>query len=247
MPAPASGSRDRFEFLPAALEVLETPPAPFGRIVAITIVAFFAIAIVWAWIGTVDVVAVSQGKTIPAGKVKIVQPLETGVVRAIHATEGQSVAAGDLLIELDPTESTANIDALSIDLAQARLDAASGVALRAPDPVAAFVAPPDIDAALVVATRSLIADETGRHQSVLAAIRSEIVRTEAAIRGADIEKEMLKKIIPIVEQKLQTHEDLYTKEAVNLQELNEVRREFIEYTSALANAEEMRAQNLASI
>ena len=76
--------REAYEFLPAALEVLETPPVRFGRIIAITISVFFTLAVLWEWWGTIDVVAVSGGRTIPAGNVKIIQPLETGVVRAIH-------------------------------------------------------------------------------------------------------------------------------------------------------------------
>jgi len=39
----------------------------------------------------------------------VIQPFETGVVRAIHVRDGQSVKAGDLLIELDPTISGAEL------------------------------------------------------------------------------------------------------------------------------------------
>ena len=133
--------REAYEFLPAALEVLETPPVPFGRIIAITISAFFVLAVFWAWWGTIDVVAVSEGRTIPAGNVKIIQPLETGVVRAIHVQDGDPVKQGDLLLELDPTESAANLDALHIDLAQARMDEAIGLALLQSSPETAFTPP----------------------------------------------------------------------------------------------------------
>ena len=102
--------KDELAFLPAALEIVETPPSPTGRGIAFTIMAVFAVALVWACIGTVDIVAVAPGKIIPSGRTKTIQPFETGVVRAIHVRDGQSVSAGDVLIELDPTISGASSD-----------------------------------------------------------------------------------------------------------------------------------------
>jgi len=75
--------RTEREFLPAALEIVETPPSPIGRLGAYCLVAVFALALVWAWFGRVDIVAVAKGKIIPTGHTKIVQPFEIGVVRAI--------------------------------------------------------------------------------------------------------------------------------------------------------------------
>jgi len=93
--------QQELEFLPAALEIQDTPPSPIGRIIIWTIMLFFVIAVVWAIIGKVDIVAVAQGKIIPNGYSKIIQPLEIGTVRQIHIHEGQEVNKGDILIELD--------------------------------------------------------------------------------------------------------------------------------------------------
>ena len=101
--------KDALAFLPAALEIVETPPSPIGRAIAFTIIAVFSIAIAWACLGTVDIVAVAPGKIIPSGRTKTIQPFETGVVRAIHVRDGQSVSSGDVLIELDPTMSGAEL------------------------------------------------------------------------------------------------------------------------------------------
>src|SRR3981081_1788730 len=99
----AERRRDELAFLPAALEIVETPPSPVGRAVAFTIIAVFAVALGWGVSGTVDIGAVAPGKIIPSGRTKIIQPFETGVVRAIHVRDGQSVKAGDVLVQLDPT------------------------------------------------------------------------------------------------------------------------------------------------
>src|SRR4030088_1732189 len=153
MASPAGRSerlRDELAFLPAALEIVETPPSPVGRAVAFTIIAVFAVALSWACIGTVDIVAVAPGKIIPSGRTKIIQPFETGVVRAIHVRDGQSVKAGDVLIELDPTMTGAELGHLKSDLVGAQLDAARlRAALAAKgDPAAELKPPPDAPAPL---------------------------------------------------------------------------------------------------
>ena len=102
-----SRHREDIAFLPAALEIVETPPSPIGRAIGATIIAVFGVALAWACLGTVDIVAMAPGKIIPSGRTKVIQPFETGVVRAIHVQDGQSVKAGDVLIALDPTMSGA--------------------------------------------------------------------------------------------------------------------------------------------
>jgi len=102
----------QYEFLPAALEITETPPSPLGRIVVWTILAIFIIAIIWASIGKVDVVAVGRGKVIPDGRLKVVQPFEEGIISAIHINEGQKVKQGQVLIELDSAMKTVDVESI---------------------------------------------------------------------------------------------------------------------------------------
>src|SRR2546429_2769393 len=136
-------SKHELAFLPAALEIVETPPSPIGRAIAFTIIAVFSIALAWACIGAVDIVAVAPGKIIPSGRTKTIQPFETGVVRAIHVRDGQSVSAGDALIELDPTMSGAELGRLKSDLMAAQLEVARLRAALAGknDPLAEFNPP----------------------------------------------------------------------------------------------------------
>src|SRR5258708_16307242 len=76
-------------FLPAALEIVETPPSPIGRAIGITVIALFCFALAWASFGTVDIVATAPGKIVPTGGTKIVQPFESGGVTVIHVRDGQ--------------------------------------------------------------------------------------------------------------------------------------------------------------
>src|ERR1700722_14774116 len=98
-PAPKRRGQE-LAFLPAALELVETPPSPLGRAIGAAIIALFCAALLWAWSGSIDIVASATGKILPSGRTKVVQPFETAVVRAIRVQDGQAVRAGDVLIEL---------------------------------------------------------------------------------------------------------------------------------------------------
>jgi hemolysin D len=104
---PGVSGRNR-EFLPAAIEILETPAPPLPVAMMLTICAFFALAIAWSFIGRLDVNAVAPGKLEATGRVKVIQSLDPGKVAAIHAENGARVKAGDLLLELDPAEAAAD-------------------------------------------------------------------------------------------------------------------------------------------
>jgi hemolysin D len=115
--APAVSGRDR-EFLPAALEILETPPPPLPIALMAIICAFTLAALAWSFLGHLDVHATAEGKIETAGYAKVIEPLDPGRIAAIHVENGEAVRAGDLLLELDPAEASA--DAAS---ARAALDA----------------------------------------------------------------------------------------------------------------------------
>ena len=101
-------ARSDQEFLPSALAILETPPSPIEIRLLWSICLLAAVAIGWGYFGQIDILATAQGKIQPSGRVKTVQPLEIGKVAAIHVENGRHVAAGDVLIELDPTEAIAD-------------------------------------------------------------------------------------------------------------------------------------------
>ncbi|WP_455577620.1 HlyD family type I secretion periplasmic adaptor subunit [Anaerosinus sp.] len=113
---------EEIEFLPAALEVIEMPPSPVGRTVLWTLFALIIVTFVWVMVGSVDEVAVANGKIIPNGQVKTIQAEDKGVVKEIHVVEGQIVKKGDLLIELDTTITEADVNNLRHQVAYYSLD-----------------------------------------------------------------------------------------------------------------------------
>ena len=125
----AQRQRDEIEFLPAALEVLETPVSPLGRSMMWALMALFSIALIWAVLGKLDVVAVALGKIVPNGKSKLIQPLEAGIVKAILVENGQHVELGQALIELDTTQTSADVGKSKTARVDAMLSANRALAL----------------------------------------------------------------------------------------------------------------------
>ncbi len=113
---------NELEFLPAAVEILETPASPLGRTVSLTILLLFTIAIAWAWFGKIDIEAVAQGRIIPKGQVKVVQTLDIGKVEELLVTEGEHVQKGQPLVKLDPTESEVDVQQINFERVNALLN-----------------------------------------------------------------------------------------------------------------------------
>lgn len=99
---------DELAFLPAAVSLQETPAHPAPRVALWALLTLVALALAWSCWGQLDVVAVAPGRIVVSDRTKIVQPLEAGVVKAIHVRDGDRVQAGQLLIELDPTAAVAD-------------------------------------------------------------------------------------------------------------------------------------------
>lgn len=117
------------QFLPARLALQETPPHPAPRWAALTIGAFFLLVLTWSIVAEVDVVATATGRLVVSDHTKLIQPLEPGVVRAIHVRDGSRVKAGDLLIELDATAPGADGETLLAERQAAEREAQSTAAL----------------------------------------------------------------------------------------------------------------------
>src|SRR5579864_7615593 len=103
---PRGGAAER-AFLPAALEIVESPASPTLRLTAVLISLCLGCAVLWSYFGYVDIVATAPGKVMIRGGTKVIQPYDTGVVRAIHVANGTKVMPGAVLIELDPAISLA--------------------------------------------------------------------------------------------------------------------------------------------
>jgi hemolysin D len=201
-------------FLPAALEIMETPPSPIRRAIGATIILLACVALGWAWLGTIDIVASATGKIVPSGRTKVVQPFETGVVRSIRVQDGQAVKTGDVLIELDPTVNAAERDHLRSDLLAEQLNIARVRAALAAgdDPVADFTPPEGAAPLLITAQRQLLLNQVIEHRAKVAALGRQEAQKEAeqATTAATIHK--LETTIPAIQQRVDIRKTLMEKE-----------------------------------
>jgi hemolysin D len=223
---------DELEFLPAALEIQQTPPLPMSRYIIWAIIAFFTIGVIWSWFGHVDIVSVAMGKIVPSSRVKIIQPLETGVVREIYVKEGDAVNAGDILVELDPTLTDADQtqtkdQQLALKLDRARIQ----TVLKKVD----GKAQKDYLSELTEATPSQIKLQQNRvskqlheYYSLLGALKDEKKQRQAE-RGAINERiKQLDATIPLITERAKSISDLLKKDLIPRSQWLELEQERIE-------------------
>lgn len=251
-------SRDLAAFLPAALEIQETPPNPLTRWLAWSLLILVLIVIVWACLGQVNIVASAEGKIIPSSRVKQIQPLEKGVVKTILVAEGDYVTQGQALIELDTTLTAADKNRLQSELHTTTLNLAVNQALlahiesaskRASEQPALERDQMVIDLPASAATQEtllyqhLLWQQWQQYWSQYQSLQSSLRKTQAeqAVSTEIISK--LKQTLPIVTKRMTTLENLYKKQFVPETDYLQAKQESIQNQQDLA-AEKQRYQQL---
>ena len=243
-----TGTVKATEFYPAALEIVEAPPSPLGRLMLWFVISVFLFAILWASFGSIDIVAVAQGKIIPSDHSKIIQPLEAGVVKSIHVQDGQFVHRGDLLIELDSTSAGAEAGRVGNERMAALVEAARWRALI--DGKKSFETPADADPQYVQLQTKLLQDQINESQARTEQIRLVVEQKQASIGAIKANITKLEAIVPILTQRAKKLKDLLDKHYVSEidylnveqdritkeQELNAERHHLTQETAALTEA-----------
>lgn len=117
------------EFLPAALSLQTQPVSPVGRWVARIMMLMLLVLLIWAIFGRMDIVVNAAGKIIPGQRTKTIASVDVASVVAIHVIEGQSVKAGDVLVQLDTRSSDSERDKADGETQTAALQVARARAL----------------------------------------------------------------------------------------------------------------------
>lgn len=115
-------SDDSHEFLPIVSEIQEEPLNPLGRTMFWILITLILFTVLWLTFGRADVVVSARGKVIPDGETKIIQPLETGVVKKILVKEGDFVKKGQTLMEIDPSTTEPELASLKANLEYINLE-----------------------------------------------------------------------------------------------------------------------------
>lgn len=210
---PALNRHER-EFLAAGIEILETPASPAARIFAALIMVFATGALAWSWLGRIDTYAIVQGKLIPIGKVQVVEPLITGTVKALHARLGAHVEAGEVLVELDPSEYAAerqklmgNLEAAQVS--EARLKALVGAVTRGTASADAdFVAPAGAPTSLADLQRQQMRQSLAAYQAEQASLEAAIAQKRVEIERGNRTLVERRKLVSLAGDRLNIYEQL---------------------------------------
>jgi hemolysin D len=238
-------SGEAAEFLPAVLEIQQTPPSPIGRAILWTIMAVITVSVVWASVGRIDIVATAQGKVIPSGYSKVIQPYETGVIASIQVQDGQIVHKGDVLIELDPTQNQADRDRAFNEYRAARVEAARLKALIAGVPT--FVVPLESNAQYVRLQHQLLRDQLAEYEARVAAAQHVIAQRQAAV---DVTLENIRRLeatVPMETERAGAFKRLMERDAVTKLDYLQAEAQRIDKLQELAGQQHKLRQDQAAL
>lgn len=238
------------QFLPAALELQETPASAAPRVAAWLLMSFAFLALLWSVFGRIDVVASAHGRIVPNEGSKIVQPIETATIKAIRVIDGQSVKAGDVLVELDATMAVADVARVAADLTAARLQARRAHALldgMATGRLPSIGTVADIPAERIAQEQRILDGQYGELQARLARIDAEIAKREAELRSTQQIVRKLEQTAPIARQRAQDFKDLVEKNFISRHGYLEKEQVRIEQEGELATQESRLSELAASL
>ncbi len=191
--APGPLHADALAFAPPLLRIQQAPPAPLAGWMLRGLIALLACLLVWAAVGKLDIVAVAEGKLVPASYLKIVQPSEQGIVREILVKEGQAVREGQVLIRMDAVLTGADVRAVQQEHDQKRLAVRRADAQLAARP---FVRergdPPELAARIEAQYRANVQ----AYENALAQERAVLDKARHDLAGARETKAKLEQVLP---------------------------------------------------
>lgn len=238
------GQSDPLAFHPPLIRLQQAAPNPQGRRVLWAILGLIAFLILWALVGRLDIVAVAEGKLVPASYLKIVQPSEAGIVKEILVREGETVRAGQVLMRMDALITEADLAAIAAEHARrrlqlARIDAELGDKSFQPE---------------VQAPATLVREAAAQYQAnrdalaaALAEERSRLVKAQQELAAARQQKERLEAVLPHYREQDNAYEQLVKEGFAGTLMGSDKRRERIEKEQELATQGYLIASAQASI
>lgn len=221
------------EFLPAILEVTETPPSPTGRLVMWSILTLLVVGIAWAILGHINEVAVAPGKVIPTGQVKTIQVKNKSIVKEIHVKEGQHVEKGDTLVVMDPTSTDADYDSLNKRAAYYALDIQR---LEAELNGTSFSPKndPNLELKDITAEQSLYQSRVSQHRAEMEAAANAVNQKEAALNAERVNLNKYDEMLEIAREKERRLIELTKENAISEFQLFEQTSQRINYEKTAA-------------
>lgn len=239
------------EFLPAILEITETPLSPITKTMINVLGGVCIVGLLWAWLGHLDIYAVAQGKMQPQGRSKVVQPVETGKVTRIRVENGMGVTQGDVLAELDATEALAELNAVQSDLWSAeaeiirRKTVIAFVGSKADGtPSAEFG---DIPDHIAMRETAVLIANVQQMQSTQASLESQLDEKKAMIERLKMTVETRENLIKILKERTDTRQIIDDKQQGYRSRVIDAMQEQLREETNLATDRGQLAEAIASV
>ncbi|HKJ71374.1 MAG TPA: HlyD family type I secretion periplasmic adaptor subunit [Gammaproteobacteria bacterium] len=183
------------DFNPRLLEVAKRPPSPRPRLMLAVLLALVVGVLAWSAVGRMDVVAKADGKLVPDGRIKIVQPFEKGRVERILVEAGDRVEKGEPLVVMDTRLADADLERVTRKLAKARLELRR---VRAVLQGAAFEHQPSDPPALFQRVKAKHRGHQESFHDALAHQRARLKRAREELASAEASRKQLEQTLPIL-------------------------------------------------
>ena len=190
---------------PLELSVGLQPLSPMPQRVLWLVFAMVAALAAWAVLGRLDVVASADGRIVPASQLRIVQPVEGGVVEAILVREGDRVREGQVLARMDTQAAQADARSTAAEVALKRLQLRRVDAELEGRPLERLAEDPPALHAQVDAQRDA---RVRAHENSLAEERAVVARSRREMQAAAETREKLAAALPHLREQEQAFERL---------------------------------------
>ncbi len=201
----------------------------------------------WGALAPIAGGAVAPGVISPDGSKKTVQHLEGGIVETLHVRDGDAVAAGQPLIDLQSVSARATYDMLihqrmTLLATRARLDAEAAGEDRIAFPEDLAKADPEIRAA-VRAQQRLFETSRTTHEARSRVLIQRVSQLKEQIKGYEAQVASAKEQMALFKDELAGKKQLYDKGLLRKPELRHLERQYAEiegrhgeYQAAIARA-----------
>lgn len=207
------------EFLPAALEIIDTPASP-RRLALIWILSLMlAASLIWSCVAKLDIYATAQGRIQPSGRSKVVQSVDPGKIKTIAVENGSKVKAGDVLLELDPTDAYAERDAAAADLEalDAEIPRRNAEILAATSGTPTKVSfPSNVGRALQQREQKVLDAELSQYQASQATLEAQLAGNAATMTRLKSSIAARERMIAVLQKRVDMKSELLEKQAGTL-------------------------------
>lgn len=227
--------KENIDFLSGIESILATRPSKILWLVPMLIGVFFLILILWLTLSQIDVIAPSQGKTIPSSRMVLIQPKEVSVIEKIDVKNGQNVKKGDLLVEFKN----------SLELYENNTMKSKYNTLRVKKYFlesylkyltihkSKFIIPENMSEELISHIKSKYDTNVSSYDTEVSSLSSKIKKVEYEHKMVQSEIEKQKKLLPFTKYKLEQITKLVKKGLESEMTMKDLEKEYLEQKSDL--------------